>query len=248
MSKLIAVDIGHGSDTLGKCVLKGKTIYREHSFNSAVGIEVDKMLRANGFSTFMVQKPNSPEYPLMDRIDEYNKQGVDLVWSIHADANDNLKAIGRYCFYWHTSKEGKRLAEMYAEEVKAAGYSLRGDGTQSSKVGDWTNLAICRDTDMTAVLTENGFYTNEDDFKLIFKTRNYVKDMARVITRSICRFYGVTYKDINETSSPSPGTNAGTSGKVLYKVQVGAFSNKANADKLVAELKKKGYEAIINEG
>lgn len=31
----------------------------------------------------------------------------------------------------------------------------------------------------------------------------------------------------------------------LYKVQVGAFSNRANADKLCNELKKKGYSAFI---
>ena len=31
----------------------------------------------------------------------------------------------------------------------------------------------------------------------------------------------------------------------LYRVQVGAFSNKSNADKLVAELKSKGYSAFV---
>ena len=31
----------------------------------------------------------------------------------------------------------------------------------------------------------------------------------------------------------------------LYRVQVGAFSNRSNADKLVAELKSKGYSAFI---
>lgn len=36
--------------------------------------------------------------------------------------------------------------------------------------------------------------------------------------------------------------------KKLYRVQVGAFSNKANAEKLAKELKGKGYAAIIAEG
>jgi N-acetylmuramoyl-L-alanine amidase len=31
----------------------------------------------------------------------------------------------------------------------------------------------------------------------------------------------------------------------LYRVQVGAFSNKTNADNLVKELKSKGYSAFI---
>ncbi|MEG0899081.1 MAG: SPOR domain-containing protein, partial [Oscillospiraceae bacterium] len=33
--------------------------------------------------------------------------------------------------------------------------------------------------------------------------------------------------------------------KPIYKVQVGAFANKSNAEKLLKELKNKGYEGII---
>lgn len=42
-----------------------------------------------------------------------------------------------------------------------------------------------------------------------------------------------------------PKTSQQPSGNNLYKVQVGAFANKANADKLAAELKKKGYSTYI---
>ena len=61
------------------------------------------------------------------------------------------------------------LAQFYAEEVKKAGYTTRGDGTQSSQIGDWTKLAICRATTMTGILAENIFYTNPDDFKRYLK-------------------------------------------------------------------------------
>ena len=36
--------------------------------------------------------------------------------------------------------------------------------------------------------------------------------------------------------------------KTLYRVQVGAFSQRANAERLAKELKAKGYDAIIKEG
>lgn len=36
--------------------------------------------------------------------------------------------------------------------------------------------------------------------------------------------------------------------KVLYRVQVGAFDSKANAEKLAAELRAKGYQTIIKQG
>ena len=42
----------------------------------------------------------------------------------------------------------------------------------------------------------------------------------------------------------STSTKTETAGKI-YRVQVGAFKSKANAEKLVSELKSKGYQAII---
>lgn len=49
------------------------------------------------------------------------------------------------------------------------------------------------------------------------------------------------YEDLTKTT-----TSTATKGK-LYRVQVGAFSSKANAEKLVKELKAKGYSAIVKE-
>ena len=42
-------------------------------------------------------------------------------------------------------------------------------------------------------------------------------------------------------------TNTTDNKNVFYRVQVGAFTNKKNAEKLVADLKKIGYEAIITK-
>lgn len=199
MSKKIAIDIGHGTNTSGKGVTVGGTFYREHTFNSAVGVELERLLKLNGFSTMLHQKPNSGEVYLNNRIKYYNQQNVDLVWSIHADANRDKRSKGRYGFYWHTSKESKRLAELYAKEVKEAGYSTRGNGTQASSLGNWTNLAICRDSKAVAVLTENGFMTNDEDFKLIFKSEKYIKDIAKIHAKAICKFYGVSFKGEGES-------------------------------------------------
>lgn len=52
-------------------------------------------------------------------------------------------------------------------------------------------------------------------------------------------------KPIYESATPKPPT---PSSNELYKVQVGAFSNKANADKLCVELKAKGYNPFITKG
>ncbi|WP_371069149.1 N-acetylmuramoyl-L-alanine amidase [Sediminibacillus sp. JSM 1682029] len=197
----VAIDIGHGADTYdrtgGKGVVVDGKVYEEHDFNSLVGQELDKLLRANNIDTLMIQEPFSPEVGLTQRTNYYNKQDVDLVWSIHANASSSKDASGRCAFYWHTAEDSKRLAKLFVEEVKAAGYSTHGNGLHASKPGSWTNLHICRETNMTAVLTENGFMTNSKEFKLIFgsKQNEYVKAVARIHAKAITRYFNVDFKD-----------------------------------------------------
>ncbi|MCQ2740215.1 MAG: N-acetylmuramoyl-L-alanine amidase [bacterium] len=53
---------------------------------------------------------------------------------------------------------------------------------------------------------------------------------------------------VNKKVSLSLSTKQPNSNATLYRVQVGAFAEKTNAEKLQAELKAKGYDAIIKEG
>ena len=86
---------------------------------------------------------------------------------------------------------------------------------------------------MPSVLIELGFITNVTDKNLIVNNK---ENFAIAITRGILYYYGMSYKaETNQTT---------TTGR-LYRVQVGAFSVKANAEKLVNELKQKGYNTII---
>ncbi|WP_153465156.1 N-acetylmuramoyl-L-alanine amidase family protein [Sediminibacillus terrae] len=196
----VAIDIGHGSDTYnrtgGKGVRKNGKVYEEHDFNSLVAQELDKLLQANNIDTLMVQEPFSSEVGLTERTNYYNEKGVDLVWSIHANAGGK-DASGRCAFYWYTAEDSKRLAELFVEEVKVAGYSTHGNGLHASNPDSWTNLHICRETNMTAVLTENGFMTNSEEFELIFgsKQSEYVEAVARIHAKAITRYFNVDFKD-----------------------------------------------------
>ena len=78
---------------------------------------------------------------------------------------------------------------------------------------------------------ECGFITSATDVK-IFNSR--MDDIAR----GILQVFGLSAVGM------STSTKTETAGKI-YRVQVGAFKSKANAEKLVSELKSKGYQAII---
>jgi N-acetylmuramoyl-L-alanine amidase len=57
----------------------------------------------------------------------------------------------------------------------------------------------------------------------------------------LVQHYGLKKKVTVQPNPVSTPTNE------LYRVQVGAFSVKNNADKLAAELKSKGYSVIVVE-
>ncbi|MCG1029327.1 N-acetylmuramoyl-L-alanine amidase [Virgibacillus halodenitrificans] len=206
----IAIDIGHGSNTFppSKGVYVNGKGYHEHEFNAKTAVELDKLLKHNGFRTVMKQKPFRADVSLTTRTNYYNSIGVDLVWSIHANANSNKHVEGRCAFYWYSSKNAKRLAQLYVDECHKAGFETHGNGLHASKPDSWTNLHICRETNMVALLTENGFMTNDepgtnDDFELLFgsKQKQYVKDMARVHAKALCRYFGKTFRDYSHISN-----------------------------------------------
>ena len=47
--------------------------------------------------------------------------------------------------------------------------------------------------------------------------------------------------------APTPGTTAPASVTGMWAVQLGSFSNKANAEKLAADLRKQGYAAFLSQ-
>ena len=90
--------------------------------------------------------------------------------SIHLNAKGNgsawLDARGwQACVSLNASAKSKQLASYLFDAAQAQGLKMR-----SPKAGQkwWAqNLAICRDTNCPAVLTENLFQDNESDYKYL---------------------------------------------------------------------------------
>ena len=80
-------------------------------------------------------------------------------------------------------------------------------------------------------LLECGFISNDGDRA---KFMNQIDDLARGILKA----FGINTGVVEKPTAPS------TPGK-LYRVQLGAFSIKSNAEKFAGELRSKGYKPII---
>ena len=101
------------------------------------------------------------------------------------------------------------------------------------------NFHMLRETKAVAILVELAFIDNVDDANLL-KTKQ--EEYAIAIAKGILNYLGVSWKDeVSNTQTSTPTDN-----KPLYIVSVGAYSVKENAENMVNELKKKGYNSYIH--
>lgn len=194
----LVLSYGHGKDTWsrtrGRGVVVNGQVYEEHEANADVGERLREILEDHGLKVLVVQPPNEKEVPLQRRTDAANAAGVKLYWSIHF--NGGSKAAHGVCsFYWPGS-EGEQLAKNHITNMNAAGFELHGDGLHPVEVGTWTNLHEVRETNMTAILTENGFMTNDADFSQIFGSNKetYRQRLAETHAKSILGFFDIRMK------------------------------------------------------
>lgn len=129
---------------------------------------------------------------------------------------------GFEAYYWPGSTDGLRLARLIEAEMKAIGQNSRGVKTGK-------NLKFINSTKCTAVLTEGFFIDNATD-RTIGDTADEQQEFGRAYAKAILKYFGIPYQSISDK---------------IYRVQVGAFSDIKNANKLVNELKVKGYDAYI---
>jgi N-acetylmuramoyl-L-alanine amidase len=112
-----------------------------------------------------------------------------------------------------------------------------GQGVWASQKGHY-GFHMVREPHVPSFLAEHFYYTNFAEWKKCY-TQEYIDKCAKVAAKTICAYAGVTYKepDAKPDPKPDPGT--------IYRVQVGAFTQKAGADALAKELQSKGYSTIV---
>jgi N-acetylmuramoyl-L-alanine amidase len=179
------------------------------------------LLQYNGITIFR----NSPTMTINQVVADSNAKHPDAHFALHSNALNSL-ARGAEIFHFSTSTKGKALAQAVYNEIAP----LTPTTDRGLKVND--SLAEMHSIVAPSALLEVGFHDNYADAGWIMEHK---QEIAVAIAKGICKYFGITYK--------APGTPAPT--VTLYKVQVGAYSVKANAEDLVNRLKADGYDAFI---
>ena len=170
---VILIDAGHGIDTLGKRSPDGRL--REYKYAREIAAEVVKRLKTMDYNAQqLVTEENDISLSVRcKRVNDICKHfGASnvLVVSVHCNA---AGADGKWhdargwqaCVSLNASAKSKQLASYLFDAAQAQGLKMR-----SPKPGQkwWAqNLAICRDTNCPAVLTENLFQDNLADVEYL---------------------------------------------------------------------------------
>lgn len=168
---LWCLDNGHGSQTAGKrspVFDDDETQFFEYEFNRDVVGRIIEALEKEGIAYFNVVPEVDIDNFLEGRVDRANKKKSDIpkiFVSVHANAapapsikqwgSDSVHGIETW--YYHGSKKGQKVASVFQQKlIDQTGWKSR--GLKSKPKGQFY---VLRETHMTAVLTENGFYNNK---------------------------------------------------------------------------------------
>ncbi len=162
---------------------------------------------------------------LAKRCKTANDWGADFFLSIHHNAGINGGTGGGLVAFSNPgSVEGAAYRDAIYEACIACG-GLKGDRWDATLE---TPFYVLKNTDMPAVLMEYGFMDSQTDAPVI-DTEDYARAMAKATMLGIAKAAGIEWK------------------KPIYRVQLGAFHEKNNAENLAQELKSKGYDCFVTE-
>lgn len=146
---------------------------------------------------------------------------VDFVLELHLNSHANKTAQGVEVL----CKRDSVFSRTLAEKVSNCGFSNRGVKLRK----DLLNMNYCDTIGKPYALLECGFITNYHDISVF-------KNSQTKIAQAIAQTFKVCY-NLGEKKSNSN----------LYRVQVGAFARKENAEKLKKQLLSKGFNCFITD-
>ena len=216
----VFISAGHGGSDPG-AVSGG---LKEKDLNLSIALACRDVLENHGIEVRMSRTKDEND-PLGDEIRECNAFGPDLAVSIHNNAGGG---DGGEVFYSHLGGKGKTLAENILAEMVKAGQNSRGAKTRKNSAGK-DYYGFIRETSCPAVIVECAFVDNATDRQIV-ATEGKRRAMGVAIAKGILKSVGKAHE--------------GESG-TLYRVQVGAYLLKSNAEAMQKKIKAVGFDAFI---
>lgn len=162
-------------------------------------------------------------------ITESNNWGADLHLPLHTNAF-NGSADGAYVMVYSDTQRNMNAAKCLYDSIFAVT-----PGRTRRSIGVRQDLAELRDTAALAVYLEIDFH---DIVHIAQWLIDNPKTVGEAIAKGVCNYFGITYKS---AENPAPQPYSGR----LYRVQVGAFRDIANAQRREQALKDSGFSTYL---
>lgn len=167
---------------------------------------------------------------MADKVAAADAWGADLYVPIHTNAYDG-KTSGTRLFCYSTASEGYKACQ--------AVYNVLAPLTPgtSKSISAYPTLYEVKNPNAPTVYVEVDFHDVPEIAEWIISNTTAI---GEAVCEGICNYYGVEYVGKGEDTPGEPESDGG-----YYRVQLGAFSVRKNAEALAKELKDLGYETYI---
>lgn len=220
----INIHAGHNPD--GKAASGAVGFIKESTEARAVKDMVIAMLRAQGYTVTdcTVDDGINQQDILKKIVAKCNAAEADLNVSIHFNAGGGQ---GTEVYVYSTASGANKYATRIGNAIASLGFRNRGLKVNPS-------LYVLRHTKAPAMLIECCFVDSLSDIKLYDR-----ESMAKAITE------GLTGQKAAMMVMHMAAAQSDMSQGKIYRVQCGAFKDRANAELQVVKLKSAGFNAII---
>lgn len=177
---------------------------------------VERILIEHGVKVYR----NRPDWDLKEVVKDSNLRKPDLHFAIHSNAGGGR---GAEIFAYSTKSEGAKAANIIYDEFEKI-TQIKGRGVKIN-----SKFYELRATNAPAALIEVAFHDNLEDANWII---NNIEKIGTSLAKGVLKYFNVPYKEEKVST-------------IIYRVMVGSFSKKENAEQQVERLKNAGFDAVI---
>jgi len=225
--KKVFLGVGHGGKDSGAI-----GYLAEKDVNLTMAVACRDFLMQNGVEVRMSRTCDEND-PITDEINECNNYSPDLAVDIH---NNSGGGDGFEVYYHYKGGTGKTLAENIEQEILKIGQNSRGCKVRLNDQGT-DYFGFIRQTKCPAVIVEGVFVDSQVDVQIADQLDEQ-KAFGVAYAKGILKTLGIEVTQSQLETSQSDK---------LYRVQTGAFKERANAENQVKALKQAGFNCFIVE-
>lgn len=219
----IMIDPGHFGSRYNRGVISS---YYESNMTWELAGYLKKELESYGITVGMTRDTKDEDLAVYQR--GKKAKGYDLLVSLHSNAVET-ESVKRVILYKPLNGSGNAIAEKLGKTIVQV-MNLSGEFyyqalTREEEDGtDWYGVIRgATEVGVPGLILEHSFHTNKEACTWLMNSEN-LKKLAVAEAATIAEHYGVKKPE-----------------SVIYRVQVGAYSVKANADACLARVKAAGF-------